>query len=163
MSAESLRLPYWHLWADDDGVSHQARSELASFKLASLGPGDSSQWNHPLLDDGNGFLTVLPVGWRADWHINKTAKWIVVLSGQWFVESMDGDRIVMGPGEFAFGGDQLCKADAAGRIGHLSGQVGDIPCAQLVIQDNDPRAWVGARPGAFSQDDADGRDAIPPG
>ena len=57
--------------------------------------------------------------------------------------------VEIGPGEFSFGGDQNCKADAAGRIGHLSGQVGDSPCLQLVIQNNDPQAWVGARPGAF--------------
>ena len=56
--------------------------------------------------------------------MNKTAKWIVVLSGQWYVESMDGERVVIGPGEFSFGGDQGCRADAQGRIGHLFGTGG---------------------------------------
>ena len=144
------KLSYWHLWADDDGVSRQTRCELTAFDLGSLGPGDSAQWNESLLDDGNAFLTVLPVGWSAGWHMNRTAKWIFVLTGQWSVESMDGQRVVIGPGEFSFGGDQNCKADPQGRLGHLSAQVGDVPCVQLIVQNNDPKAWVGARPGTFT-------------
>jgi hypothetical protein len=149
VGAESPKLAYWHLWTDDHGVSRHTRCEFTDFKTGVLGPGDSPQWNDKLLDDGNAFLTVLPVGWRAGWHINETAKWIFILSGQWYVESMDGERVVIGPGEFSFGGDQGCKADAHGRVGHLSGQVGDVPCVQLIIQNNERKAWVGARPGDF--------------
>ena len=149
MGGEPPKLAYWHLWTDDNGVSRQTRCELTEFEMSALGPGDSPQWNGSLLDDGNAFLTVLPVGWVGDWHMNKTAKWIFVLSGQWYVESMDGQRLVFGPGEFSFGGDQGCKADTQGRIGHLSGQVGDVPCVQLIVQNNDSKAWVGARPGDF--------------
>ena len=36
-----------------------------------------------------------------------------------------------------------------GRWGHLSGQVGDEPCLQLIIQRNDD-AWMQAPPGFFS-------------
>ncbi len=149
MSTEAPKLVYWHLWADDDGVSRQMRCELTAFETGALGPGDSPQWNDPLLKNGNAFLTILPVGWGAGWHVNHTAKWIFTLSGQWYVESMDGQRVIMGPGEFCFGGDQNCKADARGRIGHLSGQVGGVPCVQLIVQNNDAKAWAGARPGAF--------------
>jgi hypothetical protein len=147
VAADPPDLTYWHLWADDDGVSHQTRCALTRFELAALGPGDSPQWNRPLLDDGNAFLTVLPVGWVAGWHVNATAKWIMVLSGQWYVESIDGERVVIGPGGVSFGGDRDCRADGQGRVGHLSGQVGDVPCVQLILQNNDPKAWVGARPG----------------
>jgi hypothetical protein len=150
MGGGSPKLAYWHLWTDDYGVSRQTRCELTEFEKSALGPEDSPQWNDVLLKDGNAFLTVLPVGWSAGWHENETAKWIVVLSGQWCVESMDGERVVIGPGEFSFGGDQGCKVDAQGRIGHLSGQVGDVPCVQLIIQNNDPKAWVRARPGEFT-------------
>jgi hypothetical protein len=31
------------------------------------------------------------------------------LSDRWFVESMDGQRVEMGPGEISFGGDQNAK------------------------------------------------------
>jgi hypothetical protein len=142
------KLSYWHLWADDDGISRQTRCTLTAFENASIGPGDSPQWNNGLVDDANAFLTVLPVGWSSGWHINHEPKWIFTLSGAWYVESMDGQRVVLGPGEFAYGGDQNCVADPEGRLGHLSGQFGDEPCVQLIVQRNDD-AWVALRPGAF--------------
>lgn len=143
------RLDYWHLWTDDDGVSRQTLCRLPDFLMGVLGPGDSPQWSHDLIKDGNSFLTELPVGWTASWHMNHVPKWIFVLRGSWYVESMDGQRQVFGPGTFSFGGDQGCRADGEGRIGHLSGQVGDEPCLQLIIQRND-EAWTALRPGSFS-------------
>jgi hypothetical protein len=55
----------------------------------------------------------------------------------------------MRAGEYSFGGDQDCIATPAGQRGHLSAQVGDEPCVQLIIQRND-EAWRRARPGFFS-------------
>jgi hypothetical protein len=55
------------------------------------------------------------------------------LSGRWFVESMDGQRVEMGPGEISFGADQNAR-EAGGRKGHLSGVVGDEPAVLLLIQ-----------------------------
>jgi hypothetical protein len=142
-------LEYWHLWTDDEGISRQTLCRLPPFLMGVLGPGDAPQWSQDLLDVGNAFLTELAVGWRAGWHMNHVPKWIFVLRGSWYVESMDGQRQVFGPGSFSFGGDQNCIADAQGRIGHLSGHVGDEPCLQLIIQRNDD-AWTALRPGAFS-------------
>jgi hypothetical protein len=48
--------------------------------------------------DATVFVTVLPVGWIGDWHENPRPQWIIPLSGRWFVESMDGIRIEIGPG-----------------------------------------------------------------
>ncbi|MFN5463701.1 MAG: cupin domain-containing protein [Cyanobacteriota bacterium] len=143
------RLEYWHLWTDDGGCSRQTLCQLPSFLIGVLGPGNSPQWSHDLMADGNAFLTELPVGWTASWHINLVPKWIFVLRGSWYIESMDGQRQVFGPGSFSFGGDQNCIATADGRIGHLSGQVGAEACLQLIIQRNDG-AWNAVRPGAFS-------------
>jgi hypothetical protein len=55
------------------------------------------------------------------------------LSGRWFVESMDGQRVEMGSGEISFGADQNAT-EAGGRKGHLSGVVGDQPAVLLLIQ-----------------------------
>jgi hypothetical protein len=136
------------LWTDDDGISRHTRCAFYAFENAALGPGDSPQWNNTLVDNANAFLTVLPVGWSAGWHMNHVPKWIFTLSGRWYVESMDGVRVEMGPGEYCFGGDQNAKTDDEGRVGHLSGQVGDEPCVQLILQRNDD-AWTALRPGAF--------------
>ncbi len=139
---------YWHLWCDDDGISRQVQCTIERFTLGQLGPGDSPQFSRELFDQGNAFVTYLPVGWTADWHENHIPKWIYVLRGAWSVESMDGHKVVIQAGEYSFGGDQGCKAGRGGRLGHLSAQVGDEPCVQLIIQRNDDR-WRQARPGFF--------------
>jgi hypothetical protein len=139
---------YWHLWTDDTGISRQQACTISSFELGQLGPGDSPQFSRPLLEQGNAFVTYLPVGWTADWHENHVPKWIYVLKGAWSVQSMDGQIAVMRAGDYSFGGDQDCLTTADGKRGHLSAQVGDEPCVQLIIQRSDD-AWRRARPGFF--------------
>ncbi|MFM9087355.1 MAG: cupin domain-containing protein [Cyanobium sp.] len=142
-------LHYWHLWTDSDGITHQSHCSFAAFTSSPLNPHVAAQWSAKLMDDGNSFLTLLPVGWLGEWHENQVPKWIFVLSGSWFVESMDGKRQVFGPGDFSFGGDQCSRRLDDGRWCHLSGQVGDEPCLQLIIQRNDD-GWRQAPPGFFS-------------
>ncbi len=76
-------------------------------------------------------FTVLPVGWVGEWHENPRPQWITILSGRWFVETMDGTRVEMGPGELMMGEDQGTR-ERDGKKGHLSGTVGDEPCAMIV-------------------------------
>ena len=78
-------------------------------------------------------VTVLPVGWTGTWHENPAPQWIVPLSGEWFVESMDGQRVELGAGEISFGEDQGC-VETDGRIGHRSGTVGDKPAVLMLVQ-----------------------------
>ena len=140
---------YWHLWTDEQGISRQEKCSISSFSLGQLGPGDSPQFSRNLLDQGNAFVTYLPVGWTADWHDNHIPKWIYVLRGSWSVESMDGHKVVINAGEYSFGADQGCITTADGKRGHLSAQVGDETNVQLIIQRNDD-AWRGVKPGFFS-------------
>jgi hypothetical protein len=60
-------------------------------------------------------------------------QWIVVLSGRWWIEAMDGTRIEQGPGEFSLGEDQGC-ATVDGRKGHRSGTIGDQPAVLMTVQ-----------------------------
>jgi len=76
---------------------------------------------------------VQPVGWVGDWHENPAPQWIVVLSGRWWIEAMDGTRIEQGPGEFSLGEDQGCVA-TGGRQGHRSGTIGDQPAVLMTVQ-----------------------------
>ncbi len=124
---------YWHLWTDEEGVSHQQQCTLSSFELKGVG-GAAPQWNdkqgkHP----STVVFTVQPVGWVGDWHENPAPQWIVVLSGRWFIESMDGTRIEQGPGEFSFGEDQGC-VEREGRKGHKSGTLGAEPAVLMTVQ-----------------------------
>jgi hypothetical protein len=143
------KLPYWHVWTDDDGMTRQTRCELTGFHLHRMGGGVAPQWNDLLVTSKTTVLIAnMPVGWIGDWHENPKPQWIVPLSGRWFVETTDGMRVEMGPGELSFGGDQNAKPDARGRVGHRSGTVGDVPAVVMIIQLDDKK-WVGSRPGAF--------------
>ena len=135
MSADAKPVvSYWHLWADEQGISHQTRCQLTEFKKDAIQPGTAPQWIGSKARNGaTVFVTVLPPGWVGDWHENPKPQWIIPLSGRWFVESMDGQRVEMGPGEISFGEDQKVR-EADGRKGHLSGTVGNEPAVLMLIQ-----------------------------
>lgn len=128
-------IDYWYVWTDEDGVSHQSRRQTHAFKLKSIAPPASPQWLGQLKQEGATLsFTVLPIGWTGTWHENPKPQWIIPLSGCWFVETMDGQRVEMGAGEISFGADQNTKEDKEGRKGHLSGTVGDEPAVLVMVQ-----------------------------
>ncbi|WP_086384087.1 cupin [Caballeronia sordidicola] len=130
----SPRIGYWHLWTDDAGVSHQVRCELDKFELKGVGNA-APQWNDKQeRSDATVVFTVQPVGWVGEWHENPAPQWIVPLSGRWWVESMDGTRIEMGPGDLSLGEDQGSIGSADGRKGHRSGTIGDQPAVLMTVQ-----------------------------
>ncbi len=133
---------YWHVWTDEKGVSHQNRCEMSEFKLQSISEGAAPSWIDKQSTPAASVLVVVqPVGWVGEWHENPKPQWIIPLSGRWFVETMDGKRVEMGPGELSFGGDQATKLDAQGRKGHRSGTVGNQPSVNLIVQlEKDPFA-----------------------
>jgi len=134
MSDTPPRVPYWHLWTDAAGVSHQTRCALNHFVMAAMGAGAAPQWQGTRTRDGmTVMVTVQPVGWVGEWHENPKPQWIIPLSGRWFVESMDGTVVEMGPGEFSLGEDQNTRP-TNGRRGHRSGTVGDAPAVLMVVQ-----------------------------
>ena len=124
---------YWHLWTDEQGVSHQAQCALTDYTLKGVGDA-APQWNNKQSRcEATPVFTVQPVGWVGEWHENPAPQWIVVLSGRWWIESMDGTRIEQGPGEFSFGEDQGCTA-RDGKRGHRSGTVGNAPAVLMTVQ-----------------------------
>ncbi|SRR5579883_99055 len=126
---------YWHVWTDQSGVSHQSRCQIQDFKLNSISPPASPQWLGQLKQSGATIsFTVMPVGWTGTWHENPKPQWIIPVSGRWFVETMDGERVEMGLGDISFGADQNTKEDQHGRKGHLSGTVGDEPVVLVLMQ-----------------------------
>src|ERR1700683_419299 len=127
------RVGYWHLWTDGDGVSHQPHCSLTDFEVAKVGAA-APQWNDPQRrGDATVVFTVQPVGWIGDWHENPAPQWIVVLSGRWWIESMDGTRIEQGPGEFSLGEDQGSGLKE-GSQGHRCATTGDMPAVLMTVQ-----------------------------
>jgi hypothetical protein len=130
---DAPQVDYWHLWTDREGVSHQNLCTLAHFELARVGAA-APQWNdRQSRGEATVVFTVQPVGWIGEWHENPAPQWIVVLSGRWWIEAMDGSRIEQGAGEFSFGEDQGCVTQN-GRRGHRSGTVGDAPAVLMTVQ-----------------------------
>ena len=141
------KFSYWHVWTDDDGVSHQTQCELTNFQQESMGGDVAPQWNNRLMNDKSKIVFAeLPVDWVGEWHENPQTQWIIPLSETWFVETMDGMRVEMGVGEVSFGGDQNTKPDQDGKQGHLSGTVGDKPARLMIVQLDSDR-WIGLKPG----------------
>jgi hypothetical protein len=131
------KIPYWHVWCDESGISHQRRASINCNELKSVSPGSAQIWQ---CVTSNGpakvlFLTLLP-GEDGSWHENPAPQWIVPVSGRWFVETMDGVRVAMGAGDISFGGDQGCKA-IDGKKGHLSGALDGEPAVLMLIQVQD--------------------------
>ena len=134
---------YWHLWTDADGISRLTRCAMDRFIQKSMNPPADPQWQGEKTTGAmTTMVTVQPVGWIGEWHENPRPQWIIPLSGRWFVESMDGTREEMGPGELSFGGDQNCR-ESGGKLGHRSGTVGDVPAVLMVVQfDNAPAPFA---------------------
>jgi hypothetical protein len=126
-------VPYSHLHIDAHGVSHQSQCALTDYELQAVAPA-APQWNDKMdRSEATVVFTVQPVGWVGDWHENPAPQWIIVLSGRWWIESMDGVRIEQGPGDFSFGEDQGCT-ETDGKKGHRSGTIGDQPCCLMTVQ-----------------------------
>ena len=131
---DTPRVGYWHIWTDEQGVSHQDRCMLDRFFLKGIGEA-AAQWNNPQPEDrATVVFTIQPVGWIGEWHENPAPQWIVPLAGRWWVESMDGTRVEMGPGDLSLGEDQHCVADAKGRQGHRSGTIGSMPAVLMTVR-----------------------------
>ncbi|RFC66342.1 cupin domain-containing protein [Fulvimarina endophytica] len=127
-------VPYWHLYTDESGVSRQVRCHMTEFEKKSMQPPAAPQWQGNRHHDGmTVMVTVQPPHWEGTWHENPAPQWIIPLSGRWFVESMDGTRVEMGPGEISFGEDQGTREEG-GRKGHKSGTVGEEPAVLMVVQ-----------------------------
>lgn len=132
--ADAPSIPYWHVWTDADGISHQNRGQINGFVMDSISAGAAAQWQGPRTDGGMTVLfTVLPPGWVGDWHENPRPQWIVPISGRWAVETMDGQQVEMGVGEVSFGGDQHTR-ERNGLRGHRSWTVGNEPAVLMLVQ-----------------------------
>ena len=144
--ARSPVAPYYSLWTGPDGRSRLNRCELADFVSKSISDGAAPQWLRELPGEVSGLrLAVLPVGWVGEWHESPQPQWVVPLAGRWFLETQDGQRAEMGPGDSHFGQDQgTRKVD--GTRGHRSGQLGDEPCVQLLVQFRESPARQAACP-----------------
>ena len=125
-------LPFLHMWTDLDGTSRVNASQMRGFGLKSISGDADPQWLRPFPGEVSQVLfAVLPVGWVGEWHESPAPQWVIPLRGRWFLETGDGTRVEMGPGDIHFGQDLDTEID---KPGHLSGTVGDEPCHMMIVQ-----------------------------
>ncbi|PHI21092.1 cupin [Lewinellaceae bacterium SD302] len=124
-------IDYWHVYTDENGVSRQRRRQLTGFELESMGGGSGEQWNNNLMQGASKVIfSELPADFDGDWHENPQPQWIIPLSGGWWVETMDGQRVEMRTGELSFGADQGTNDEK----GHRSGVLNNEPCRMMIVQ-----------------------------
>jgi hypothetical protein len=127
-------LTVWRMTLGTDKVSTILPTIIDGFMEQSVGGNADPMWMRQLpLAVSNIWMSILPVGWIGEWHESPAPQWVVPLSGRWFVETQDGKRVEMGPGDIHWGED-INTSGPQERRGHRSGQIGDVPCVQLMIQ-----------------------------
>lgn len=131
MAKENPTINYWHVYTDEAGVSRQKQRQLSGFELESMGGSSGEQWNNKLMKGATQVIfSELPADFDGDWHENPAPQWIIPLSGGWWVETMDGQRVEMETGVLSFGADQGTKDEK----GHKSGVLNNEPCRMMIIQ-----------------------------
>ncbi|THH35502.1 cupin domain-containing protein [Neolewinella litorea] len=124
-------IPYWHVYTDAEGTSRQKKEYLTGFEKESMGGNSGAQWNNKLAKGNTQIIfSELPADFDGDWHENPAPQWIIPLSGGWWVETMDGQRVEMREGELSFGADQ----GTTGEKGHRSGVLDGKPCRMMIVQ-----------------------------
>jgi len=141
---DSPALPYLSMWTTPDGLSSIGLTELRGFIQGSVGGKASPLWMREMPGTVEKVLfNFMEVGWQGEWHESPKPQWIIPLTGRWFIETQDGNRVEMGPGDLHWGQD-LNTNEIDGNVGHRSGQIGDVPCVQMMIQFAEPH-----NPGSF--------------
>lgn len=139
--ATKTGLPIWHLWRDQEGISHLTCKRLEDFSLVSFIQGMPQVWRSAEHQSASKILFLhLEPGQTFGWHENPVPQWIVAISGRFSFETMDGTKVEFSPGDLAFGADQHCRC-IEGRQGHQTETIGSEPAVLMLIQvDSDPLA-----------------------
>ncbi|MEE2826009.1 MAG: cupin domain-containing protein [Planctomycetota bacterium] len=131
---ETYEHPYWHVWVDETGLTRQTERTIVASVTRHKWHGIAEILASPVWQNVRSQqVIVLQPGVEYDWHENPLPQWAICLKGRWFVETLDGTRVEMGPGELSLGEDQGSRGPD-GRQGHRSGAVGDLPCVLLLVQ-----------------------------
>lgn len=138
MKSTAPKVAFIHVTLDAKGHTVTHHCTVSSFAEVHPIKGSPAIWTsadnfHPVSQA----VWVMAPDWRGGWHTNPQRQLVVPISGSWWVETQDGVRTVMGPGDLYLGDDVGGLPDDAGRLGHDSGTVGDEPVVLLMIPVSD--------------------------
>ena len=119
------KVPYWHVWTDDKGVSHQTRGELSQFELKSIEPPALPQWLDRLKAEGGNDHRRRQASRLAGRVARKPQAAVDYPALRALVRGDHGRQTCRDePGEISFGEDLNTQPDAQGHQSHFSGTVG---------------------------------------
>jgi hypothetical protein len=134
--ASAPAMPFWKMQPDAAGRSTIVQQALAGFALDSVSGDAAPIWMREFHGEVKAvWFNIMPVGWVGEAHPTPALQWVVPLSGRWFIETQDGTRVEMGPGDIHWGAG-LAGDGANASTAHRSGQLGDVPCVQMMVQFN---------------------------
>ena len=127
-------LSYFELTKGNSGATTIRQVSLTGFQSDSLGGLAAPSWIRNVSGEFQNVSFVwMPIGWVGEWHESPHPQWVVALQGRWFIETQDGARVEMGPGELHWGADQATNV-IDGHLGHRSGQLGTDACLLMMVQ-----------------------------
>lgn len=96
-------ITYANVWADDKGQTHVTKCVLKGLQLHAFAPPAAPYMMGIVPEDIESIVfSMLPAGWFGDWHHAPGPQWVITLSGQWEVQTMDRSTLRQDPGEFQF-------------------------------------------------------------
>lgn len=132
---EDKDIGYWSIWSDDAGISHQSYCKLDDLTLQQFSVAGDPEWVSNFdMKTTRYVFNIMPPNWTGTWHKSPKPQWTTTLSGNWYIETMDGHRVELPAGSLSFGYDVNAKKQADGKYGHLSGAIGTTPTRILVVQ-----------------------------
>lgn len=142
MTVEEPAIRLLHVLAADDGSTITHRCRVPAMTIRPVGDDIPPVWaTEPVTDTESRSVWVLPAGWHGGWHRNPSRQWVIPISGRWWVETQDGVRTAMGPGDVHLGDDLTAVPDSHSRVGHDSGVIGDEPLVVMILT-TDPTAPI---------------------
>ncbi|KAL2634763.1 hypothetical protein R1flu_006242 [Riccia fluitans] len=132
---EPSNFPYTQLWVDETGETHVQECQMTGFSLQNY-----SAYQQFVRDDFGGnatkfVFTELSVNLSQPLHSTPAVQFVITLAGSWYIKTTDGTYRAFQPGEVLFQ-DNTKNSPAAKVPQHYSGQAGDVPCQQFVLQIN---------------------------
>lgn len=133
------------LWVSADGKTHLKSCTVQNLTRTPLPGGKTAQYVRSVgkAVPPSNLIFTQQTG-DNPWHQCPTTQFVVTLAGRWFVNTTDGESVVMGPGDVLFQDDFKGREVGGVQPVHFSGAV-DGPCNQLVISapEKDQSAGVG--------------------
>lgn len=121
-----MKAKYIRLYADESGESHfeDLEAELGPVDFAP--PSPPLDLSVPIASTQFAFLGG-STGWESDWHVSSNRNMFVIVSGEWELESSDGEVRRLGPKTV------LLVEDITGK-GHRSRIVSDEGSLAIAVQ-----------------------------